>query len=47
MRAHETHWARNAITISASARLRRRYAWKAASTIAGMPSHQITVLPAS
>ena len=47
MRAHGIHWAANPIAMSASARLRRLNAIHATKAIAGMPSHQMTRLPAS
>ncbi len=47
MRAQLTHWHRKAMRIRARARLRRRNAWYATNAIAGMPIHQITMLPAS
>ena len=47
MRAHGIHWAANPIAMRARARLRRRYAMTLTKTIAAVPSHQITRLPAS
>jgi hypothetical protein len=47
MRAHGIHWAANPMAMSVSARLRRLNAIHDTNASAGIPSHQITRLPAS
>ena len=47
MRAHGIHWAANPIAMSVRARLRRLNAIHDTNAMAGMPSHQMTRLPAS
>ena len=47
MRAHGIHWAANPMATRVSARLRRLNAIQATNAMAGIPSHQMTRLPAS
>ena len=47
MRAHGIHWAANATAMSVRARLRRLNAIHETNASAGIPSHQMTRLPAS
>ena len=47
MRAHGIHWAAKPTAMSVRARLRRLNAIHDTNAMAGIPSHQMTRLPAS